>query len=55
MDFSNNQKLKFKIEELQKETGLSEEKIKQIFVKEYLINNDDEDIDKMFGEMLRGK
>jgi len=55
MDFSKGQKLRNKIEELKSETGLDEESVKKLFIKEYLLEGEDKSADELFSEILRGK
>ena len=55
MDLSKGQKLRNKIEELKSETGLDDDSVKQIFVKEYLLDEEEKDPDKMMSDFLHGK
>ena len=55
MDFSNGQKLRYKIEDFKKETGLSDKEVKKIFIKEYFLEGEDKSADELFSEMLRGE
>jgi len=53
MDFSKDQKLKFKIEELQKETGLSEQEVKKLFIETYLLGEEKKSANELFSEWMR--
>ena len=54
MDFSKEQKLRNKIEELKSETGLDEESVKELFIKEFLLPKEEEKSgDEIFSEWLR--
>jgi len=55
MRLSKKGELEMKIEELKKETGLSEQEVKDLFIRTYLLDNEKEDPDKLFGELLHGK
>lgn len=55
MDFSKEYKLKMKIDELKSETGLSDQEVKKLFIKSYLLEDEGKSTDEAFSEMLRGK
>lgn len=54
MDFSKDQKLKFHIEDLKKETGLNDEEVKKLFIKTYLLDDEDSTAELM-SQFLHGK
>ena len=55
MDLSKGQKLRNKIEELKSETGLDDDSVKQIFVKEYLLGEEKKSSEEIFSEWLRNQ
>lgn len=53
-DFSKDQKLKFHIEDLKKETGLDDDEVKKLFIKTYLLGEDEgKTPSEMFSEWMR--
>ena len=54
MQLSKEQRLRDKIDTLKEEEGLTDSQVKQLFVKEYLLE-EEKSTDEMFGEMIRGK
>jgi len=53
MDLAKSEKLKLKIEEFKRETGLDDKEVKQLFIKEYLVENEGKSTNEIFGEWLR--
>jgi hypothetical protein len=53
MEISKGQELKNKIDELKSETGLSDAEIKKLFIKEYLLGEEEESADEKFSNWLR--
>ena len=55
MELSKGQILRNAVDEVKERTGLDDKAIRQLFVKEYLLDEEEKDPDKLFGEMLHGK
>ena len=55
MRLSEGQRLRDKIDTLKKEEGLTDKQVKQLFIKEYLMDEEEKDPDEIFGELLHGK
>jgi len=58
MELSKGQKLRNKIEELKSETGLDDESIQKLFVKEYLLKDENDtevDPDRSFSDFIHKK
>ena len=53
MDLAKSEKLKLKIEELKRETGLNDSEVKKLFIKEYLLDDEEQTTDEMFAEFLK--
>lgn len=53
MELAKSQILKNAIEEVKERTGLDDIEIKQLFIKEYLIENEGKSANEMFSEWLR--
>ena len=55
MDLSKETKLKMKIDELKSETGLDDEQVKKLFIKNYLLDGEEKNSTELFSEFLHGK
>jgi len=54
MDLAKSEKLKLKIEELKRETGIDDSEVKKLFIKNYLLEEETEKTTgEMFAEFLR--
>jgi pyrroloquinoline quinone (PQQ) biosynthesis protein C len=54
MELSKGQRLRNKIEELEREYGISEAEAKQLFIKEYLLDEDKPSADEILANWLKG-
>ena len=55
MQLSKGQRLRDKLDTLKKEEGLTDNEVKQLFVKEYLLDEEEKDPNKMMSDFLHGK
>lgn len=55
MEISKGEVLRQALEKVKERTGLDDTSIKQLFIKNYLLGEEEKDPDKLFGEMLHGK
>ncbi len=53
MDLAKDYKLKLKIEEFKKDTGLNDEQTKELILKTYFIKSDIENTTEMWREILK--